>query len=165
MSAPVGPVCMRMRSHILNFSLHTVASSAPATAAATSGGPGVAAMEQLIPLINRLQDAFNAVGSDPVDLPQIVVVGACGYNCARVCVYDDVFARLCVGVAPVYVADFQRTPLSSSSWSWRSLWFINVTQQTTLHACFVALSWRRGFIAAKRLAIRGQVVCAREHRR
>lgn len=33
-------------------------------------------MEQLIPVINKLQDVFNAIGSDPIDLPQIVVVGS-----------------------------------------------------------------------------------------
>jgi dynamin 1-like protein len=34
------------------------------------------AMEQLIPIINKLQDVFNTIGSDPLDLPQIVVVGS-----------------------------------------------------------------------------------------
>ncbi len=33
-------------------------------------------MEQLIPVINKLQDVFNTIGSDPLDLPQIVVVGS-----------------------------------------------------------------------------------------
>jgi hypothetical protein len=33
-------------------------------------------MEKLIPVINKLQDVFNAIGSDPLDLPQIVVVGS-----------------------------------------------------------------------------------------
>ena len=33
-------------------------------------------MDQLIPVINRLQDAFAAVGTNPIDLPQIVVVGS-----------------------------------------------------------------------------------------
>lgn len=32
-------------------------------------------MEALIPVINKLQDVFNTVGSDAVQLPQIVVVG------------------------------------------------------------------------------------------
>jgi dynamin 1-like protein len=32
-------------------------------------------METLIPVINQLQDVLNAVGSDEIDLPQIVVVG------------------------------------------------------------------------------------------
>ena len=32
-------------------------------------------MESLIPVINRLQDVFATVGSEPVDLPQIAVVG------------------------------------------------------------------------------------------
>ena len=32
-------------------------------------------MEQLIPIINKLQDVFNTVGSESIQLPQIVVVG------------------------------------------------------------------------------------------
>ena len=32
-------------------------------------------MERLIPIINKLQDVFNTVGSDIIDLPQICVVG------------------------------------------------------------------------------------------
>lgn len=32
-------------------------------------------MEALIPVINKLQDVFNAIGSDAIHLPQIVVVG------------------------------------------------------------------------------------------
>ncbi|KAJ7329141.1 hypothetical protein JRQ81_015315 [Phrynocephalus forsythii] len=34
-----------------------------------------AAMEALIPVINKLQDVFNTVGADVIQLPQIVVVG------------------------------------------------------------------------------------------
>ena len=33
-------------------------------------------MEQLIPVINKLQDVFNSVGGEQIDLPQIVVVGS-----------------------------------------------------------------------------------------
>jgi dynamin 1-like protein len=32
-------------------------------------------MDDLIPLVNKLQDVFNTVGNDTLDLPQIVVVG------------------------------------------------------------------------------------------
>lgn len=32
-------------------------------------------METLIPVINKLQDVFNTVGSDTIQLPQIVVIG------------------------------------------------------------------------------------------
>lgn len=40
------------------------------------GGPEVfRAMEALIPVINKLQDVFNTVGADIIQLPQIVVVG------------------------------------------------------------------------------------------
>ena len=33
-------------------------------------------MEALIPVINKLQDVFNTVGADSIQLPQIVVVGS-----------------------------------------------------------------------------------------
>ena len=33
-------------------------------------------MESLIPVINKLQDVFNAIGQNPIDLPQIVVIGS-----------------------------------------------------------------------------------------
>lgn len=32
-------------------------------------------MEALIPVINKLQDVFNTVGADIIQLPQIAVVG------------------------------------------------------------------------------------------
>jgi dynamin 1-like protein len=39
------------------------------------GGPEVfRAMEALIPVINKLQDVFNTVGADIIQLPQIFVV-------------------------------------------------------------------------------------------
>ncbi|KAJ0398185.1 hypothetical protein P43SY_000554 [Pythium insidiosum] len=33
-------------------------------------------MEQLIPIINKLQDVFSAIGQSPLNLPQIVVIGS-----------------------------------------------------------------------------------------
>jgi dynamin 1-like protein len=33
-------------------------------------------MEDLIPLVNRLQDVFSVIGAEPIELPQIVVVGS-----------------------------------------------------------------------------------------
>lgn len=33
-------------------------------------------MEALIPVINKLQDVFNTVGSDAIHLPQIIVLGS-----------------------------------------------------------------------------------------
>jgi|SRR6185312_14696581 len=33
-------------------------------------------MNDLIPLVNKLQDVFNTIGSETVDLPQIIVVGS-----------------------------------------------------------------------------------------
>lgn len=38
--------------------------------------PGKNIMEALIPVINKLQDVFNTVGSDAIHLPQIVVLGS-----------------------------------------------------------------------------------------
>ena len=32
-------------------------------------------MEALIPVINKLQDVFNTIGTDAIHLPQICVVG------------------------------------------------------------------------------------------
>ena len=32
-------------------------------------------MESLIPVINKLQDVFNTVGCEVIQLPQIVVIG------------------------------------------------------------------------------------------
>jgi len=34
-------------------------------------------MQQLIPIVNKLQDVFAAIGKNPIDLPQIVVIGRC----------------------------------------------------------------------------------------
>jgi hypothetical protein len=33
-------------------------------------------LEALISVINKLQDVFNSVGSNSIDLPQIVVIGS-----------------------------------------------------------------------------------------
>ena len=33
-------------------------------------------MDALIPILNKLQDVFNTVGSETIQLPQIVVVGS-----------------------------------------------------------------------------------------
>jgi hypothetical protein len=52
-------------------------------------------MEALIPVINKLQDVFNTIGSESIQLPQIVVVGTqvrrgsikkvcnCSFNCTQ----------------------------------------------------------------------------------
>lgn len=39
-------------------------------------------MEALIPVVNKLQDVFNTVGSDSIQLPQIVVLGSQVCICA-----------------------------------------------------------------------------------
>ena len=33
-------------------------------------------MESLLPIINKLQDVFNTVGTETIQLPQIIVVGS-----------------------------------------------------------------------------------------
>ena len=33
-------------------------------------------MESLIPIINKLQDVFHTIGSDSIELPQIIVIGS-----------------------------------------------------------------------------------------
>jgi hypothetical protein len=33
-------------------------------------------MDALIPILNKLQDVFNTVGTESIQLPQIVVVGS-----------------------------------------------------------------------------------------
>lgn len=33
-------------------------------------------MEALIPVVNKLQDIFNTIGADAIQLPQIVVIGS-----------------------------------------------------------------------------------------
>ena len=38
--------------------------------------PKVGGLENLIPVINKLQDCFSTVGLTSIDLPQITVVGA-----------------------------------------------------------------------------------------
>lgn len=42
-------------------------------------------MEGLIPVINKLQDVFNTVGSETIQLPQIVVIGSqvCVKSCSE----------------------------------------------------------------------------------
>lgn len=36
----------------------------------------MSSLDNLIPVINKLQDVFSATGSTPIDLPQIVVIGS-----------------------------------------------------------------------------------------
>lgn len=49
-------------------------------------------MERLIPLVNKLQDAFSQLGFDsPVDLPQITVVG--GQSAGKSSVLENFVGR------------------------------------------------------------------------
>ena len=66
-------------------------------------------MEGLIPVINKLQDVFNTVGSEAIQLPQIVVMGnQVSYSKvikAKACVNhqqkaDDSFPKKCVVYRP-----------------------------------------------------------------
>lgn len=44
-------------------------------------------MEALIPVINKLQDVFNTVGADIIQLPQIAVVGTQVGSCIHASCY------------------------------------------------------------------------------
>jgi dynamin 1-like protein len=51
--------------------------SGSSSSSSSQSGDATVGMDQLIPVINKLQDVFNALGGDvPIDLPQIVVVGS-----------------------------------------------------------------------------------------
>lgn len=49
-------------------------------------------MEALIPVINKLQDVFNSVGTEAIQLPQIVVVGA-QVSVNKIAKYLIIFAK------------------------------------------------------------------------
>lgn len=48
-------------------------------------------MEALIPVINKLQDVFNTVGADIIQLPQIAVVGTQVWSCIYASCYITLF--------------------------------------------------------------------------
>ena len=49
-------------------------------------------MEELIPIVNKLQDAFSQLGfSSPIDLPQIAVVG--GQSAGKSSVLENFVGR------------------------------------------------------------------------
>lgn len=49
-------------------------------------------MEDLIPIVNKLQDAFSQIGADsPIDLPQIAVVG--GQSAGKSSVLENFVGR------------------------------------------------------------------------
>ncbi|KAJ4923385.1 hypothetical protein JOQ06_000718 [Pogonophryne albipinna] len=54
-------------------------------------------MEDLIPLVNRLQDAFSSIGQNSsLDLPQIAVVG--GQSAGKSSVLENFVGNLCPSI-------------------------------------------------------------------
>lgn len=51
-------------------------------------------MEALIPVINKLQDVFNTVGADIIQLPQIAVVGTQVKYSDCICILSGCHANL-----------------------------------------------------------------------
>jgi dynamin 1-like protein len=49
-------------------------------------------MEDLIPVINKLQDVFSAIGQQVLDLPQITVVGS--QSSGKSSVIESIVGRL-----------------------------------------------------------------------
>ncbi|MEE6477662.1 hypothetical protein FKM82_011586 [Ascaphus truei] len=72
-------VCFPRRPRLLPAERSAAQTSGPGewSHSGVTGGRGeqTRAMEALIPVINKLQDVFNTVGADVMQLPQIVVVG------------------------------------------------------------------------------------------
>jgi len=55
---------------------------------------GNVGMEALIPIVNKLQDAFTQIGIEsPIDLPQIAVVG--GQSAGKSSVLENFVGRYC----------------------------------------------------------------------
>ena len=73
------PVTMPKDQH--HHSHASSLSTGPGGSSSSGGGGGSAynqydrGMQQLIPIVNKLQDVFAAIGKNPIDLPQIVVIG------------------------------------------------------------------------------------------
>ena len=75
-------------------------------------------MEELIPVVNKLQDAFAAIGMQaPIDLPQIAVVG--GQSAGKSSVLENCVGKYVTRVASYGCTDGVDKPRLHWAWGGR----------------------------------------------
>lgn len=132
--------------------------------AVSTGGEDVtgAGMEQLIPVVNKLQEVFQAVGACPVELPQIVVIGS--QSSGKSSVLESFVGRWAQGCGrcgrlPGTRILAAQAVAAAVAWCGGSR---TVCTTVGLHFCVGAGLWRRGSartLAACRASTYRRVIC------